>query len=148
MKAKEVKRGDIFYADLSPVVGSEQGGQRPVLIIQNDVGNHFSTTVIVAPITTHSQKKPMPTHVPLTTKVTGIPKNSVVLLEQVRTIDKQRLMDRIDHLDTSVMKKVNQGLRVNLNFNQSGSFTEIKELFLKPKEATLDCCTSRQPLLV
>ena len=76
MKAKEVKRGDIFYADLSPVVGSEQGGQRPVLIIQNDVGNHFSTTVIVAPITTHSQKKPMPTHVPLTTKVTGIPKNS------------------------------------------------------------------------
>ena len=90
-------------------------GQRPVLIIQNDVGNHFSTTVIVAPITTHSQKKPMPTHVPLTTKVTGIPKNSVVLLEQVRTIDKQRLMDRIDHLDTSVMKKVNQGLRVSLS---------------------------------
>lgn len=115
MKAKEVKRGDIFYADLSPVVGSEQGGQRPVLIIQNDVGNYFSTTVIVAPITTHSQKKPMPTHVPLTTKVTGIPKNSVVLLEQVRTIDKQRLMDRIDHLDTSVMKKVNQGLRVSLS---------------------------------
>lgn len=115
MKAKEVKRGDIFYADLSPVVGSEQGGQRPVLIVQNDIGNHFSTTVIVAPITTHSQKKPMPTHVSLTAEVTGIPRNSVVLLEQVRTIDKQRLMDRIDHLDASVMKKVNRGLRVSLS---------------------------------
>ncbi|WP_431814957.1 type II toxin-antitoxin system PemK/MazF family toxin [Limosilactobacillus portuensis] len=115
MKAKKVKRGDIFYADLSPVVGSEQGGQRPVLIVQNDIGNHFSTTVIVAPITTHSQKKPMPTHVPLTAEVTGIPRNSVVLLEQVRTIDKQRLMDRIDHLDALVMKKVNHGLRVSLS---------------------------------
>lgn len=115
MKAKEVKRGDIFYADLSPVVGSEQGGQRPVLIVQNDIGNHFSTTVIVAPITTHSQKKPMPTYVPLTAEVTGIPRNSVVLLEQVRTIDKQRLMDRIDHLDASVMKRVNRGLRVSLS---------------------------------
>ncbi|MBB1062475.1 type II toxin-antitoxin system PemK/MazF family toxin [Limosilactobacillus fastidiosus] len=114
MKEKEVKRGDIFYADLSPVVGSEQGGQRPVVIIQNNVGNHFSTTVIVAPITTHSEKKLMPTHVPLTTEITGIPRNSVVLLEQVRTIDKQRLMDRIDHLGPSVMKKVNRGLQISL----------------------------------
>lgn len=114
MKDKEVKRGDIFYADLSPVVGSEQGGQRPVLVIQNDVGNHFSTTVIVAPITTHAQKKIMPTHVPLTTEATGIPQNSVILLEQVRTIDKQRLMDRIDHLNASVMEKVNRGLRISL----------------------------------
>ncbi|MCI1974740.1 MAG: type II toxin-antitoxin system PemK/MazF family toxin [Limosilactobacillus sp.] len=115
MKEKEVKRGDIFYADLSPVVGSEQGGQRPVLIVQNDVGNHFSTTVIVAPITTHSQKKTMPTHVLLKSEVTGIPRNSVVLLEQIRTIDKQRLMDRIDHLSVSVMNKVDRGLKVSLD---------------------------------
>lgn len=115
MKNKEVKRGDIFYADLSPVVGSEQGGQRPVLIIQNDTGNHFSTTVIVAPITTQSQKRTMPTHVRLMTELTGIPRNSVVLLEQIRTIDKQRLMDRIDHLDDKMMRKVDQGLRVSLD---------------------------------
>lgn len=114
MKVKEIKRGDIFYADLSPVVGSEQGGQRPVLIIQNDVGNHFSTTVIVAPITTHLQKKSLPTHVRLTKELSGIPRNSVILLEQIRTIDKQRLMDRIDHLEDDVMKKVDQGLRVSL----------------------------------
>lgn len=115
MREKEVKRGDIFYADLSPVVGSEQGGQRPVLIVQNDVGNHFSTTVIVAPITTHSQKKRMPTHIPLAAEVNGIPRNSVVLLEQVRTIDKQRLMDRIDHLNAAVMKRVDHGLRISLS---------------------------------
>lgn len=114
MKNKEIKRGDIFYADLSPVVGSEQGGQRPVLIVQNNTGNHFSTTVIVAPITTQSQKRPLPTHVKLTSKVTGIPRNSVVLLEQIRTVDKQRLMDRIDHLDDQLMKEVDRSLRISL----------------------------------
>lgn len=114
MKNKEIKRGDIFYADLSPVVGSEQGGQRPVLIVQNNTGNHFSTTVIVAPITTQSQKRPLPTHAKLTSKVTGIPRNSVVLLEQIRTVDKQRLMDQIDHLDDQLMKEVDRGLRISL----------------------------------
>ncbi|MEY8442515.1 type II toxin-antitoxin system PemK/MazF family toxin [Lactobacillaceae bacterium 24-114] len=114
MAKKEIKRGDIFYADLSPVVGSEQGGKRPVLIIQNNRGNHFSTTVIVAPITTQSQKKKLPTHVVLKTKVTGIPHNSIVLLEQIRTIDKQRLMDKIDELSVQVMKSIDKALRISL----------------------------------
>lgn len=115
MAKKEIKRGDVFYADLSPVVGSEQGGKRPVLVIQNNRGNHFSTTVIVAPITTQSQKKKLPTHVALKTEVTGIPHNSIVLLEQVRTIDKQRLMDKIDELNASVMKDVDNALRISLD---------------------------------
>lgn len=85
---QEVKRGDIWYAHLSPVVGSEQGGDRPVVVVQNDVGNRFSPTIIVAPVTTQTQKKRFPTHVPITKAVTGIPKNSVILLEQLRTIDK------------------------------------------------------------
>jgi len=109
-----VKRGDVFYADLSPVVGSEQGGVRPVLVIQNDIGNRFSPTVIVAAITAQIQKAKLPTHVELSAKEHGIERDSVVLTEQIRTIDKQRLTDKITHLDDETMKKVNESLQISL----------------------------------
>lgn len=114
MAAKEVKRGDIFFADLSPVVGSEQGGKRPVLVIQNNIGNRFSPTVIIAAITAQIQKPKMPTHVGLKADQVGIEKDSVVLLEQIRTIDKQRLQDKVAHLNDEEMNQINQALRVSL----------------------------------
>ncbi|KIS04181.1 type II toxin-antitoxin system PemK/MazF family toxin [Paucilactobacillus wasatchensis] len=114
MAKVEIKRGDIFYADLSPVVGSEQGGMRPVVIIQNDIGNHYSPTVIVAAITARIQKPKMPTHVPINSEYVGIEKDSVILLEQVRTIDKQRLRDRVTHLEDSTMKRVDHALQVSI----------------------------------
>ena len=107
--AAEVKRGDIFFADLSPVVGSEQGGMRPVLIIQNNIGNHFSPTAITSRIS----KPKMPTHVGLKAQKNGLEKDSVILLEQVRTIDKQRLREKIAHTDQETMKKVNEALRIS-----------------------------------
>jgi mRNA interferase MazF len=110
----EVKRGDIFYADLSPVVGSEQGGMRPVLVVQNNIGNHYSPTVIVAAITAKIQKARMPTHVGITAKQTHIERDSVILLEQIRTIDKQRLRDKITQLNAPLMKKVDEALSVSL----------------------------------
>lgn len=109
-----VKRGDIFYADLSPVVGSEQGGMRPVLIIQNNVGNHYSPTVIVAAITTKIQKGKMPTHVELNADRDGLEKDSVVLMEQIRTIDKQRLKDKVTHLEQHTMDKVDDALAISI----------------------------------
>lgn len=112
-----VKRGDIFYADLSPVVGSEQGGLRPVLIIQNNVGNHFSPTVIVAAITAKIQKPKMPTHVGLIAKVDGVERNSVVLLEQIRTIDKQRLKDKVTQLSVEKMMQVDRALTVSVGLD-------------------------------
>ncbi|TYA06171.1 type II toxin-antitoxin system PemK/MazF family toxin [Lactobacillus sp. CAB1-7] len=114
MAAADIKRGDIFYADLSPVVGSEQGGMRPVLIVQNNVGNHYSPTVIVAAITAKVQKAKMPTHVNIKAAHTGIEKNSVVLLEQIRTIDKQRLKDRVTHLDDQTMRRVDNALQISI----------------------------------
>lgn len=114
MAKVEIKRGDIFYADLSPVIGSEQGGMRPVVIIQNDIGNHYSPTVIVAAITARIQKPKMPTHVPINSEYVGIEKDSVILLEQVRTIDKQRLRDRVTHLEDSTMKRVDHALQVSI----------------------------------
>ncbi|MGJ8730024.1 type II toxin-antitoxin system PemK/MazF family toxin [Listeria aquatica] len=107
-----VKRGDVYYADLSPVVGSEQGGTRPVLIIQNDIGNRFSPTVIVAAITAKIQKAKLPTHIEATKK-DGFDRNSVILLEQIRTIDKQRLTDKITHLDDELMEKVDHALEIS-----------------------------------
>jgi len=104
----EVKRGDVFYADLSPVVGSEQGGFRPVLIVQNDIGNKYSPTVIIAAITSKISKAKLPTHVELNSENNGLDKNSVILLEQVRTIDKKRLKNKITHLNEETMKKVNE----------------------------------------
>jgi len=109
-----VKRGDVFYADLSPVVGSEQGGVRPVLIIQNDIGNRFSPTVIVAAITAQIQKAKLPTHVEIEAKTHGMERDSVILLEQIRTIDKQRLTDKITHLDDDTMNKVNDALQISV----------------------------------
>ncbi|MCR8643622.1 type II toxin-antitoxin system PemK/MazF family toxin [Paenibacillus sp. N1-5-1-14] len=109
-----VKRGDVFFADLSPVVGSEQGGIRPVLIIQNDIGNRFSPTVIIAAITAQIQKAKLPTHVEIDAEVHGFDRDSVILLEQLRTIDKQRLTDKITHLDEDTMRKVDDGLQVSL----------------------------------
>ena len=109
-----VKRGDVYFADLSPVVGSEQGGVRPVLVIQNDIGNRFSPTVIVAAITAQIQKAKLPTHVEIDAKRYGFERDSVILLEQIRTIDKQRLTDKIAHLDDEMMEKVDEALQVSL----------------------------------
>ncbi len=108
-----VKRGDIFYADLSPVVGSEQGGTRPVLIVQNDTGNRHSPTVIAAAITSQINKAKLPTHIELDAKEYGLQKDSVILLEQIRTIDKRRLREKIGHLDDELMKKVNEALSIS-----------------------------------
>lgn len=114
MKLLIVKRGDVFFADLSPVVGSEQGGTRPVLIIQNDIGNRFSPTVIIAAITAQIQKAKLPTHVEIDAKKYGFERNSVILLEQLRTIDKSRLTDRITQLDDELMEKVDIALEISL----------------------------------
>ena len=113
----QVRRGDIFYADLSPVVGSEQGGIRPVLIIQNDVGNRHSPTVICAAITSRMNKAKLPTHVEIDAKKYQIGKNSVILLEQVRTIDKQRLKDLVCHLDKEIMNKVDEALKISFELH-------------------------------
>lgn len=111
------RRGDIYYADLRPVVGSEQGGIRPVLIIQNDVGNKHSPTVICAAITSKMNKAKLPTHIELEASRYGITKDSVILLEQLRTIDKKRLKDKVCHLDPEIMKKVDRALLVSLDLN-------------------------------
>ena len=110
----KIKRGNLFYADLSPVVGSEQGGVRPVVIIQNDVGNKYSPTVIIAAITSQMNKAKLPTHVKIEAEVYGLPKNSVVLLEQIRTIDRRRLRDKIGQFDNEIMLEINRALKVSL----------------------------------
>ncbi len=108
-----VKRGEIYYADLSPVVGSEQGGVRPVLIVQNDVGNRFSPTVIAAAITSRTGKTRLPTHIDLAARVYGLQRDSVVLLEQVRTLDKERLLEKMGRVDEERMAEVDNALRVS-----------------------------------
>ena len=113
----QIERGDIYYADLSPVVGSEQGGLRPVLIIQNDIGNKYSPTVIIAAITSQIQKAKLPTHIELSHSKYPLTKDSVVLLEQIRTLDKLRLRERIGSLDTLAMQKVNVGLLISLGIH-------------------------------
>ena len=124
-----VKRGDIFYADLSPVIGSEQGGMRPVLIVQNDVGNKYSPTVIAAAITSRTGKTKLPTHIDVHPSATnmsdyGLARDSVILLEQVRTIDKRRLKEHIGHLDDTTMQRVNSALSVS--FGLGGEVTEAQ----------------------
>ncbi len=111
-----IKRGDLYYADLSPVVGSEQGGVRPVLVVQNDVGNKYSPTVIAAAITSRIDKAKLPTHIELSAPDYGLTKNSVVLLEQIRTIDKRRLKEKIGEVPLDVMTRINQALLVSLGF--------------------------------
>ena len=108
-----VKRGDIYYADLSPVVGSEQGGIRPVLVLQNDIGNKYSPTVIAAAITSQINKAKMPTHIELAAKDYGLNKDSVILLEQIRTIDKRRLREKIGRIDDGLMASVNNALSIS-----------------------------------
>ena len=112
-----IRRGDIFYADLSPVVGSEQGGVRPVLVIQNNVGNRHSPTVICAAITSKMNKAKLPTHIEISTRDYKIVKNSVILLEQIRTIDKQRLKEKICHIDGALLQEVDRALKVSLELD-------------------------------
>ena len=112
-----MKRGDVYYADLRPVVGSEQGGIRPVLIIQNDVGNRHSPTVICAAITSKMNKAKLPTHIELSNRQYDMDKDSVILLEQLRTIDKKRLKDKVCHLDAKIMQKVNRALMISLELD-------------------------------
>lgn len=113
-----VKRGDIFYADLSPVIGSEQGGTRPVLVVQNDVGNKFSPTVIVAAITSQINKAKMPTHIEISAHEFGLLKDSVILLEQVRTIDKKRLREKIGRLSDELITRVDEALGISFGITE------------------------------
>lgn len=119
-----IRRGDIFYADLSPVVGSEQGGIRPVLIVQNDIGNRFSPTVIAAAITSQKAKANLPTHISLNAENSGLARDSVVLLEQIRTIDKRRLKERMGRLDDNSMTLVNEALSISFGL---GADEQIRE---------------------
>lgn len=112
-----MRRGDVYYADLRPVIGSEQGGIRPVLIIQNDIGNKHSPTVIIAAITSKMNKAKLPTHIELSAKQYEMERDSVVLLEQLRTIDKTRLKDKICHLDREIMNRVDLALKVSLELH-------------------------------
>jgi len=109
----DIKRGDIFYADLSPVVGSEQGGIRPVLVVQNDIGNLHSPTIIISAITSRLNKAKMPTHIKIRGDNYGLSKNSIILLEQIRTIDKKRLREKIGHLEDTILNKVDEALKIS-----------------------------------
>ena len=112
-----IKKGDLYFADLSPVTGSEQGGVRPVLVVQNDVGNKYSPTIIVAAITSKKNKADLPTHVAIDADGNGLSKNSIILMEQLRTIDKRRLKEKIGHLDVDVMQKVDEALGVSFGLD-------------------------------
>ena len=118
-----VRRGDIYYADLSPVVGSEQGGMRPVLIVQNDIGNRYSPTVIAAAITSQTGKARLPTHITLHGAGCGLTKDSVILLEQIRTIDKKRLRERMGKLDEDMMSRVDNAIAVSFGLGNTGTVT-------------------------
>ncbi len=113
---EQIKRGELYYADLSPVVGSEQGGVRPVLVVQNDVGNKYSPTVIIAAITSKINKAKLPTHIEIVASTYGLEKDSVILLEQIRTLDKSRLQNKIGDLSEWVMKSVDKALLISLGF--------------------------------
>ena len=113
----QVRKGDIFFADLSPVVGSEHGGVRPVLVVQNDIGNRFSPTIIVAAVTSQTNKAKLPTHVPISAEGNGLSRDSVVLLEQLRTIDKKRLREHIGTVGTNVIDVVDEALSVSLGID-------------------------------
>ncbi len=114
-----VRRGDIFYADLSPVVGSEQGGVRPVLVVQNDIGNRYSPTVIAAAITSKINKAKLPTHIELDAQTYGLVKDSIIMMEQIRTIDKKRLKEKIGHLDSVAMQRVDDALNVSFGIGSN-----------------------------
>lgn len=122
-----IRRGDIYYADLRPVIGSEQGGVRPVLIVQNDTGNKHSPTVICAAITSKMNKAKLPTHVAINADEYGVVKDSVILLEQVRTIDKSRLKERVCHLDRDIMEKIDKALLVSLSLDVAVKKDTVKD---------------------
>lgn len=126
IKQMTIRRGDIFYADLSPVVGSEQGGIRPVLIVQNDVGNKYSPTVIAAAITSKLGKTKLPTHIDVFADRVGLQKDSVILLEQIRTIDKQRLGEKMGHLDEELMTAVDDAITISFGLGHSGGTPDGK----------------------
>ena len=117
-----IKKGDLYFADLSPVTGSEQGGIRPVLVVQNDVGNKYSPTIIVAAVTSRRNKADLPTHVEIAADGNGLSKNSVILLEQLRTIDKTRLKERIGTIDRNRLPEVNEALSVSLGIDSNSCF--------------------------
>jgi len=121
-----IKRGDIYYADLSPVIGSEQGGLRPVLIVQNDVGNRYSPTVIAAAITSKMSKTKLPTHIDVLGEDAGLAKDSIILLEQIRTIDKKRLKEKMGHLDERTMTSVNSAIQVSFGLMGVGDYEDQK----------------------
>lgn len=119
-----MQRGEVYFADLSPVVGSEQGGVRPVLVVQNDIGNRFSPTIIVAAITAQIQKAKLPTHVEIKADVHGFERDSVILLEQIRTLDKQRLTDKITIVDDKMMAKIDHALEISLGLEFNSLYEE------------------------
>lgn len=121
-----IKRGELYYADLSPAIGSEQGGVRPVLVVQNDVGNKYSPTVIAAAVTSKLTKARLPTHIELSARTYGLVKDSVVLLEQIRTIDKRRLKERIGLLSPQVMARVDDALLISLGFSSSPNINPVR----------------------
>ena len=121
-----IKRGELYYADLSPVVGSEQGGVRPILIVQNDTGNKYSPTIIAAAVTSKINKAKLPTHIELHAPEFGLTKDSVILLEQIRTLDKKRLKERIGTLSPITMEKVNTALLISLGFNENSARLSYK----------------------
>ena len=127
----DVRRGDIYYADLSPVVGSEQGGLRPVLIIQNDVGNRYSPTVIAAAITSRMSKTRLPTHIDIYADRAGLAKDSVVLLEQIRTLDKRRLKEKMGHLDDRIMDTVNTAIAISFGLGTPKQDAEARAMMQK-----------------
>ena len=122
MRTLSIKKGDLYFADLSPVTGSEQGGVRPVLVVQNDVGNKYSPTIIVAAITSKKNKADLPTHVAIDADGNGLSKNSIILMEQLRTIDKRRLKERIGTIDKTRLPEVNEALSVSLGIDQLSFF--------------------------
>ena len=137
-----IKRGDIYYADLSPVVGSEQGGVRPVLIVQNDVGNKFSPTVIAAAITSQKYKTNLPTHIQVHANDCGLAKDSIVLLEQVRTLDKRRLRERMGNLAPDDMNRINRALSVSFGLGPREREDESREYI----NSRLSTCRAREAL--
>ena len=139
-----VKRGDIYYADLSPVIGSEQGGLRPVLIIQNDIGNRYSPTVIAAAITSRMSKTHLPTHIDIYAEKAGLTKDSVILLEQVRTLDKRRLKEKMGHLDDDVMSVVNSAIAVSFGLGDTSAARAAAHM-APPRTAVASTATEQTP---
>ena len=140
-----VKRGDIYYADLSPVVGSEQGGLRPVLIIQNDIGNRYSPTVIAAAITSRMSKTKLPTHIDIYAERAGLAKDSVILLEQIRTLDKRRLKEKMGHLDEGLMDRVNAAIAVSFGLPDLGGMRGAAVAESAPPAAAATTATDTPP---